>query len=186
MPKPAIEIHAVPHRELTNEQLAQLRRLFDHEYLADYGDWNPELPYGYAPHDLHLLANAGSTVVGHVGWAKRITTVGGQPVTVAGVGGVLVSPTVRGQQLGQRLMEAARVSMLDDPSIDYGYLGCDESVTSFYSSCGWQRISAPERWINRDGNVVDSPAGHPLFILPIHKTTDTWPTGRVDVNGRPW
>lgn len=160
--------------------------LFDQEYLATHGDWDPDQPYGYAPHGVHLIAATADGIVGHVGWAKRAITVGGEAVTIAGVGGVLVSPAGRGAHLGQRLMEAAHQSMLADPGIQFSYLGCDESVTAFYSSCGWHRISAPERWTNRDGEEIASPPGQPLFIRPVHDRADHWPTGEVDLKGRPW
>ena len=89
-------------------------------------------------------------------------------------------------KIGQQLMEAARQSMLADPDIEFGFLGCAESVVPFYASSGWQRISAPERWISREGRAISSPAGHPLFLLPVHGNAAEWPTGEVDLKGRSW
>ncbi|OBA50208.1 GNAT family N-acetyltransferase [Kocuria sp. ICS0012] len=182
----ATQILVEPHEQLTAHRIDQLRALFDNEYLTTHGEWDPEQPYGYAPHDVHLIATAMGAVVGHVGWAKRVITVNGQEVTIAGVGGVLVSPAGRGHHLGQQLMEAARQSMLADPDIEFGFLGCAESVVPFYASSGWQRIRAPERWISRGGRAIASPAGHPLFILPVHGNAAEWPTGEVDLKGRSW
>lgn len=76
--------------ELSRADLAGLQSLFDHEYLADYGTWSPESPYGYAGHDVHVIVRNGGTVVGHVGWARRVIGVGDREVVIAGVGGVLV------------------------------------------------------------------------------------------------
>lgn len=176
----------IRHEDLTSEQTAALRSLFDAEYLADFGPWDPDLPYGYAPHDVHLVAMTGTVVAGHVGWGTREIEVGGHPVVVAGVGGVLISPRARGQYLGQRLMDTARQSMTRDPDVAFGYLGCREAVAPFYESCGWTRIHAAERWTDRNGTIIDSPAGSPLFIVPISQPVDAWPVGRIDLRGRAW
>lgn len=72
-----LAIETVPHALLTARDLEGLRALFDAEYLADFGAWDPELPYGYAPHDVHIVARVGSEVVGHVGWQRRVIGVGG-------------------------------------------------------------------------------------------------------------
>lgn len=158
--------------------------LFDAEYLRDFGAWDPEQPYGYAPHDVHVVARSGGAVVGHAGWARRAIDVGGAETAIAGVGGVLVSDRARGQQLGQRLMAAAAQAMADAGGIDFGYLGCREEVVPFYTACGWRRISAAERSIGRDGRPVDDPPGQPLLVLPI--ASRTWPDGDVDLRGRAW
>lgn len=62
---PGIGINAVAHDELTFSDLVGLRRLFDAEYLGDFGEWDPGMPYGYAPHDIHVFAHAhGGTYAG--------------------------------------------------------------------------------------------------------------------------
>ncbi len=129
----------------------QLRQLFDSEYLDEHGEWAPEQPYGYAPHDVHVDARVHGRVVGHAGWARREIPVGHEGVAIAGVGGVLVSDAVRGMGLGRSLMERAEQSMNDHHGVAFGYLGCREQVVAFYEACGWSRIVAHERWIGRNG-----------------------------------
>ena len=179
-------IEAVPHEALNSSDLAGLARLFDAEYLADFGPWDPAQPYGYAPHDVHVIARSGAGVVGHAGWGRREITVGGEHVVIAGAGGVLAEPVARGQRLGERLMTALAQSMADAGGIDFGYLGCREEVVPFYEACGWHRISAAERSIGRDGAPVEDPPGQPLLILPIASPRAAWPTGLVDLRGRAW
>ena len=66
-------------------------------------------------------------------------------------------------------------------------LGCREDVVPFYESCGWRRIAAPERHIDRlSGEVVEKPPGPPLLILPITLALEDWPSGMIDLRGRPW
>lgn len=144
------EIVQAWHGELTAEQLAGLRALFDAEYFRDSGAWNPAAPYGYSPAELHTIAVTGDgTIVGHVGTQRRHIHVGGRPVTVAGTGGVLVSPSRRGTGLGQRLVAAAQRAGRTSAPAEYGYLGCREDIVPFYLSCGYVRVHATERCLSR-------------------------------------
>lgn len=45
----------VEHDALSESQSAALRELFDREYRAEYGEWNPDRPYGYSPADVHTV-----------------------------------------------------------------------------------------------------------------------------------
>ncbi len=179
-------IETVKDDELSPEGLQQLRGLFDREYAADFGPWDAHQPYGYAGHDIHIVAHHNDDVVGHVGWARRVIGVGDSEVTIAGVGGVLIAAQVRNGRLGSRLMSHAAESMADAGGVDFGYLGCREEVVPFYSSCGWHRISAPERSVSRGGVPELSPPGPPLLILPVNRGIASWPEGTVDLRGRAW
>ncbi|WP_297752346.1 hypothetical protein [uncultured Tessaracoccus sp.] len=67
-------IDVIAHQELTEADLHGLRQLFDSEYLEEFGEWDPQQPYGYAPHDVHTMARNEGRVVGHVGWAPARVT----------------------------------------------------------------------------------------------------------------
>lgn len=181
-----ISIEAAEHGQLAPGSVGQLRALFDAGYLQDFGRWDPEQPYGYAPHGMHFIAYEDGTAIGHAGWAIRSIGVGGQDVVIAGVGGVLVARAARGRHLGERLLEAAATAMRDEASIHFGYLGCREEVAGFYRRCGWHRITAAERSIARDGTWSEDPAGQPLLILPVHRRVSDWPAGMIDLRGRAW
>lgn len=83
-------------------------------------------------------------------------------------------------------MNSAAQSMGAAGGIAFGYLSCREEVVSFYSSCGWTRISAAERSINRSGRLSEDPPGKPLLILPVEAEIADWPVGAVDLRGRAW
>ncbi len=116
---------------------------FDSEYLKEFGEWDPQQPYGYASHDVHVMARIEGRVVGHV-WARREIAVGTETVAMAGVGGLLISDEPRGRRLGRELMGRAAQSMRDRGHLAFGYLGCREQVVPFYESCRWKRIVARE------------------------------------------
>lgn len=144
-----VNLEVVAHHDLDQPDLARLRGLFDSEYLAEYGEWDPARPYGYSPADFHVIARSGNDVVGHVGFQKRVISVGKIDVLVAGTGGVLVSNTARGAGLGLQLMDRAQECMRNDAAVSFGYLGCRPAVVPFYLSAGWTRIRATERHIAR-------------------------------------
>lgn len=181
---PEVASHVVAHAELTSSDLAELRRLFDAEYQNDFGEWDPDMPYSYAPHAVHVIARSNGEAVGHVGWARRTVGVGGDEIEIAGVGGVLISDALRGERVASRLMGSAAESLKAAGGIAFGYLGCREEVVSFYASCGWTRISAAERSIDRSGRPSDDPPGQPLLILPIGDEIAAWPAGAVDLRDR--
>jgi len=178
-------IRVIRHDELTRDDLDGLRALFDAEYLSAFGGWHPDQPYGYAPHDVHIIASHDGTIVGHVGWARRVIGVGAQEMAIAGVGGVLIAESARGLRLGERLMRAAVASMGEAGDIAFGYLGCRVAVVPFYRSCGWMRVAAAERSLNRAGQPVDDPPGHPLLVVPVGRSAE-WPRGDIDLRGRAW
>lgn len=186
MTRPIVSIEAVAHEALTAAEISELRRLFDDEYLDDFGAWDPVQPYGYAPHDLHVIARSDVGIAGHTGWARRTIGVGDAEVVIAGVGGVLVSERARGQRLGNRILDCAAQTMRDAGGIDFGYLGCREQVVPFYESCGWHRIRAAERSIGRDGMPTEDAPGQPLLVLPIEQDLVSWPSGTIDLRGRAW
>lgn len=182
MKRHSIEI--IAHQELIEADLHGLRQLFDSEY-QEFGEWDPQQPYGYAPHDVHIMARNEGRVVGHVGWARREITVGTEALAIAGVGGVLISADARGVRLGSELMSWAAQSMRDRGHVAFGYLGCREQVVPFYESCGWKRILAREGSVGCGGEPVVQEPGPPILILPI-APLEIWPDGDIDLRGRAW
>ncbi|MCD2496885.1 GNAT family N-acetyltransferase [Microbacterium nymphoidis] len=179
-------IVVIAHEKLTSDELGELQQLFDSEYRDEFGEWRPQLPYGYAPHDVHIIAQVDGRAVGHVGWARREIVVGTQTVVIAGVGGVLIAEGARGRHLGFDLMREAERTMRAHGGIDFGYLGCREDVVPFYAACGWTRVHAAERSIGRAGELVADPPGQPILIFPLCEPTESWPEGEIDLRGRAW
>lgn len=182
-----LEVHVTIHGDLSDDDLGQLRSLFDHEYLADHGAWTPTDPYGYSGAQVHVTAYDGARLVGHVGFQPRVITVGDERVTVAGTGGVLVADSRRGTGLGRRLMHEAQLAMRHDPAIEFGYLGCRPDVVPFYESAGWHRVTVMERHLSRqDPSATTESADSPILICPISRPISRWPSGTVDLHGTPW
>lgn len=181
----AEQFRVVDHSALTGSPLAALRALFDREYFADHGAWDPDRPYGYSPASVHTLAFVGPALVGHIGFQFREIRVDDAEVAVAGTGGVLVDADARGSGLGRRLMRRAQQAMREDPRVDFGYLGCREEVVPFYERSGWRRIQATERHVSmQDPRATVVSSSGPILTYPTGKRD--WPVGDIDLRGTPW
>ena len=180
-------VRNVPHDSLSVGDTAALRLLFDREYGAEYGAWEPDTPYGYSPADVHTMVFDDAELVAHVGHQLRTITVGSTSVTIAGTGGVLVDAGWRGTGLGRRAMRHAQDAMRANPSVAFGYLGCRDDVIAFYEATGWRRIHVVEHcqsW-NEPGKTITA-SDSPILIYPVHSSLDHWPQGEVDLLGTPW
>ncbi|MGQ4536111.1 GNAT family N-acetyltransferase [Dermabacteraceae bacterium P13264] len=183
----SVNLTVTSHSLLSDTDLAEMRRLFDAEYRADFGEWDPDGPYGYAPADWHVLAWDGGCLVGHVGFQRRVIEIGGAEVTVAGTGGMLVASEARGSGLGRRLLLRAQLAMTEDAEADFGYLGCRPAVVGFYESAGWVRIRARESHTDRldpTRTVVNDSS--PILICPALRPVTDWPSGDIDLRGGAW
>ena len=185
----------VKHEALRPAELTALRALFDREYRSTHGAWNPDLPFGYSPASTHVIIfDTAGSAVSHVGFQRRAIMAGGTPVLVAGTGGVLVDDRLRGRGLGELAMTLAQDTMRSALDLEFGYLGCREEVVPFYERTGWQRIHVTERSTPRSVRpdttseaeaVVEE--GTPVLVFPLRSGgLASWPTGEVDLRGRPW
>ena len=144
---------AVLHSDLSRRELECLRDLFDGEYFREHGPWDPDVPYGYAPADVHVVVSSDGRLLGHVGFQLRSIAVDVCDVAVAGTGGVLVRKESRGIGLGAALMRCAQAAMRSfdvpgKPRAEFGYLGCRPEVVPFYQATGWRRIDVVERHVS--------------------------------------
>lgn len=175
------------HVDLTTRELDALESLFDREYWNDFGPWNADAPYGYSPADTHVLAFHGQELAAHVGFQRRLITVGTDAVTVAGTGGVLVDERSRGTGLGRRAMRHAQEVMRGETGAAFGFLGCRREIVPFYESTGWVQIYAEERCLSRmDQSSVVVSQGSPILICSANRDTREWPNGDIELRGTPW
>lgn len=176
----------VGHTDLLEEQVAAIASLFDREYQADYGPWDKDNPYGYAPHDYHMLVYQGADLVGHVGCQKRWIRVGEQEVLIAGIGGVLIASSHRkvglGRQMLRFLLEQGRAQL----PVSYFYLGCREAVVPFYQASGFTRFCRVETSLDRLSRQPIQAYCQQIMIAPGREALDQFPAGDIDLRGCAW
>jgi aminoglycoside 2'-N-acetyltransferase I len=172
--------------ELTPADYAELGVLFDGEYAAEWGPWNPKRGYGYAAGELHALARRGGQLLGYAASARRFVGVGAKEVVIAGTGGVLTRKDVRGMGIGRQVLAALQDASRSAAPADFGFLGCREEAVPFYQSCGYVRIHSLVLDVSpRDAMTVAKGHG-PTMICPGIRPVDAWPEGTIDLRGLPW
>lgn len=125
-------------------------------------------------------------MVTHLDFERRMISVNGVDVHIAGVGEVATHPDYQNQGLGRLLMAQLKTILTEQLPVDYGILQCREEVTGFYQKVGWHRIEqAIHQQDIQTGDIQVNPG--PIMILPIHKSTKYWiRDGIVDLRGLPW
>jgi aminoglycoside 2'-N-acetyltransferase I len=172
--------------ELTPADHAAMAALFDAQYAAEWGPWHPRSGYGYAPAELHVLARLDGRLVGYAGSARRFVGVGDGEVVVAGIGGVLTAPEVRGRGVGRAVLTALQEAARGPARAQYGLLGCREQVVPFYESCGFRRTGQLVRDLDpRDARTVVESHG-PTLVCAGTRPLEEWPGGTIDLRGLPW
>jgi aminoglycoside 2'-N-acetyltransferase I len=126
-------------------------------------------------------------VATHVGIQRRVITVGGSDVLVAGTGGVLVDEQSRGTGLGGGAMRHAQQAIRDEARVDFGFLGCRQEVVPFYESAGWIQVHATERSLSRlDQTSVIVSDGWPDLACSAMCDASGRPQGDMDLRGTRW
>jgi predicted N-acetyltransferase YhbS len=107
--------------------------------------------------------------------------VGGHPVRVAGIGGVLARPDCRGKGFGQLAMRKAEEFARRHMDVKFGLLFCRDAIRPWYERLGWSPISAPV-WIDQPEGAISSPLAAMVKCLG----QESWPGGTVLLGCLPW
>ena len=160
------------------ESLTEIER----QLLFDWGDdifGASSLNLRWRPKDVHFLSYVDGSPVSHVGLVKHVVSVGGAPVTVGGVGGVVTVPEAQKQGHAHELMQHAS-RFLEKWKVDAGLLFCFKRMVSFYEALGWRLVEEPV--------MIEQPGGEILSPLEVMVLTfgRPWPAGEVKLNSFPW
>lgn len=167
-------------------EIKQVDALTDEETRLLFG-WGENI-FGVTPYamtwrskDLHFVFYSDQKPVSHVGILKHDVSVGGQSITVGGVGGVVSVPEAQKKGTARRVVEHA-MSFLDrEWAVDAGLLFCFPKMEDYYARLGWETIEGPV--------TIDQPAGKiisPLLVMVLPLRRTLWPTGPVDLQSLPW
>lgn len=135
----------------------------------------------WASPDWLALGLMGDELVSQLCLLKRSIMVGGEPVWVAGVGGVATHPAWQRRGLASQVLRAAEVFMRAEMKVPFGLLVCADETQPVYSRCGWQTV-AHSLLFAQDGQRRKLAAC--VMILPL--AGQPWPAGEIDLLGLPW
>ncbi len=113
----------------------------------------------------------------------RDITVGGQPLRVGGVGGVMTPPEHRGKGYASTLMRRAAEIICEHGT--HGFLICAQERLKMYGRVGWQEVTVPTyfRQARHAGRLTFGDATHKM----VYTCGDaTWPPGEIDLLANPW
>jgi len=169
-------------------ELVELEQLGDAEW-AELSD-GEETPFGRVGHGLEwepkthrlglrdgdgrLVAAAGAVVV-------PVEVAGTGSFDVVGVGGVIVTHTMRGRGLVWRVVEPL-LALAAELGPERAMLFCRDQLTGLYARLGFQPIAPPVSAAQPGGRVE-----MPMTAMwrPLRDGV-AWPSGRVDVPGLPF
>jgi aminoglycoside 2'-N-acetyltransferase I len=176
----------VAENDLTAHDRQNIRTLLTAAYPQYAHLWmQQDFWGGPAEYRLLLLERTGR-LAAHLGFARRLITVGESPFLVAGIGAVAVLPDLQGQQVGRQLLRDLRQVLCTDLPVDFGFLQCRDAVVGFYVKAGFSRIAQQVRSFDPDKRLwqIDDAAA---MVLPARASIDVWPAqGIVDLMGMPW
>jgi len=132
-----------------------------------------------------LIEGEQGVVIAHLDFERRMISVGGEEIYVAGVGEVATNPDYHRQGFGSKLMNKLTAILTDEFPVDYGILQCSDTNALFYGQVGWYRIHQPLHRLYQ-GEFATVADGD-VMILPVRKTIDEWQSDAViDLRGESW
>lgn len=168
------------------EELRQADVLTDEELKRLFG-WGEDI-FGTAnsdlkwrPKDVHFLIYEDGKPASHASILRHEIAVGGKPLMVAGLGGVVTHPEAQGKGYARRLVRHASEFFEREWEVEAGLLFCLKRMVTYYGALGWQLL--PEKVI------IDQPSGKivsPLEVMVLPCRGQSWPNGEVELKSLPW
>ena len=123
----------------------------------------------------------GGRLVSLLGVVDRTIYIGGQSLSIAGIGGVATHPEFQRRGFAANVLQAAAEQMRRLGGYDFAMLYCDPKLIPYYAKSGYRQV-LNRIYILQHGQQV-------LFedhqmVLPL--SGKSWTDGDVDVNGPPW
>lgn len=128
----------------------------------------------------HFGIREGELLVAHAGWVAVPASVGGTGLQVAGLGGVIVSPELRGRGLAKLVVSAA-MAHASEQGLDFGLLFCRPDRVPVYAKMGWTPLPVDVEAEQPGGNIT---MPLPAMWLPLGDTA-SWPRGPVSLLSPP-
>jgi len=165
---------------LSKELREEIDRVDHLAFTMDGGGDNESIEWAMSS-TWFALGWLGGRLVSQLGVLNRTIYIGGQSLSIAGIGGVATHPEFQRRGFAANVLQAAAEQMRRLGGYDFAMLYCDPKLIPFYAKSGY-RQALNRIYILQHGQRV-------LFddhqmVLPL--SGKPWPDGDVDVNGPPW
>jgi GNAT superfamily N-acetyltransferase len=168
-------------------------RLLELDSISE-ADWEqviagePE-PFGGVGEQLHWrgksrnvgLHDSAGRLVGLAGVVLAEVRVGGTPLQVAGIGGVIVTRAERGRGLARALIERV-LEIAPELGAELAMLFCLPANVDLYARFGFRLIEAPV-WVRQPGGMIEMPME--TMWRPLTSAA-SWPSGPVELLDQPF
>jgi predicted acetyltransferase len=153
----------------------------DHAAYSIYAeDENDDIQWAESA-SWHVLGRINGKLVSKIGIVDRTILVGGQSLSIAGVGGVGTHPQFQRRGFAREMLKAAADEMRLRGSYDFAMLFCSSHMIPYYAKSGYCQIQNPIYILQRGQRVLFE--DHQM-VLPL--SGKPWPEGEADLNGPPW
>ena len=168
------------------EEIRQADAITDEEkeWLFNWGEdifGVTSLALQFRPKDVHFFMDVDGIALSHTSLLRHEVSVNGQPLLVAGLGGVVTRPEAQGKGYAARLIRHAVEFFKREWDVEAGLLFCLPRLVSYYESLGWQTIVGPV--------LIEQPSGRmksPVATLILPCRGRAWPNGEVELRSLPW
>lgn len=117
-----------------------------------------------------------------VGIYQREISCDGEPVRVAGIGGVMTDPDFQGLGYGKQVMSHVMDLLRTEANCAFALLFCEDHNVGFYSKLGWTLFEG-EMVVEQQGKTGPF-AFRNEMVLPLKEPARR--TGKLDLCGLPW
>ncbi len=168
------------------ERIKRASALSDEEWerLFNWGEnifGDPPVELTWRPKEVHFVLYEDGQAMSHVSILKHEIRVGGKPLTVAGLGGVVTRPEAQGKGYAGKLMRSAARYFKREWKVDAGLLFCLPRMVAYYEALGWHVIEAPV-FIRQPTGKMESP----FLVMVLPCNGHDWPNGKVELRSLPW
>ncbi len=137
----------------------------------------------WAGADWMLFVYEGQDWVSSLEIIERTITVGGLPLHVGGISGVMTPPEYRQKGYAAAGVKWAVEFIRDELKAPFALLICGGHLLAYYQSLGWQAVSGSICY-QQDGEAYAFSGETHALIYPC--TNQPWPGGMIDFCGTPW
>ena len=182
-------VDAKPYRDVQPDELEEWTQLATRVHPPGETRLGSELQWADLDPETDYLVRArdGGELRACAWVTKRVVSISGDELTVAGIRGVLTDPERRRRGHGRAVMERAHDVMRSFGDCDVALLFSSVMAVPFYESLGWRAVNGPVTCEQPGGRIDYTQAlpTAPVMALALHRAAEL-PFGPIHVHGFPW